>query len=846
MNMVKMVMTPRFGSLFFRQVLRPWVRHPLLPTLNVLSIAVGVSVFLAIQVANRGALASFQNAVSVVAGRAELEVRGDLPETIFPAVSSVPGVRSATPLVEGIVTLPDEPGEYLRILGVDPFTGRELRAFDLGGVDGAGLDLGAWLRDPQGLAVAPERAGQGPMRVLANGRSQLLTPSFVFKTSDAAVESDPRMAAMDIGWAQELLGRVGRLTSIQIALDDPLRADAVAKALRAVVPADATVAPPARRGSETEAMLAAFQLNLTALSLVSMVVGVYLIYNSLSAMVVRRRVEIGILRANGATKAEVSALFLGEGMVCGLAGSLLGIVIAGPLAQLLAAPVGQTVSSLYAVISIRDLPISPGQVLLGILVGTGASLVAAWLPAREAASCDPASVLHPGSATEKFLLRTGPWLICGILLLAAAVLAAWVAYEGGGKFLGFASVGFLIAGFSLLVPSAVRVTAAVFPTRNWMLRLGLQQLVRSMHRSAVTIAALTVAAAMTVSVSVMIHSFRGSVEAWLGNALVADLFIAPAANEIVGLQTFLPPEAAEWARARPEVSDVGTFRELQVAMNGTPVAMGVVQGGARGDWEFVSELDGAQHLFHEPGYVVVSESLSNRFGIRPGDSLRLASPGGEISVCVAGVIKDFTRDAGLIMMDRKNFEQHWSDARLHSLALRLHDPSGARKLADEFRAKFGGAGAFAIYTNADLRRRVMEIFDQTFAVTSVLRAIAVVVAVAGVLLSLTTLVIEREREIGILRSQGASPRQVKGLVFTEAALIGLLASVLGVTCGAAMAMVLTWVINKAFFGWTIALQYPWDVLAMTPLWIVPAAIAAAWLPARRASQIPPAQALRLE
>jgi len=839
-------MTPRFGSLFFRQVLRPWVRHPLLPGLNVLSIAVGVAVFLAIQVANRGALASFQNAVGIVAGRAELEVRGDLPETVFPLVARVPGVKAATPLVEGIVTLPDEPGEYLRILGVDPFTGAELRAFDLEGVGGETLDLGAWLREPQGLAVAAERAGGGPLRVLANGRSQVLTPSSVFRTKDAAVESDPRIAAMDIGWAQGLLGREGRLTSIQIALDDPLAADRIAGVLRGVVPADATVAPPARRGSETEAMLAAFQLNLTALSLVSMVVGVYLIYNSLSAMVVRRRVEIGILRAGGATKAEVSALFLGEGMACGLLGSLLGIAMAGPLAHLLAAPVAQTVTSLYTVVSIRDLPVSPVQALAGILVGTGASLVAAWLPAREAASCDPASVLHPGFASEAFSLRSGRWLVFGAGFLAAAAIAAWVAYGGGGKFLGFASVGFLIAGFSLLVPSAVRLAGSVISTRSWMIRLSLQQLVRSMHRSAVTIAALAVAAAMTVSVSVMIHSFRGSVEEWLGRTLVADLFIAPAANEIVGLQTFLPPEALGWARARPEIREAATFREIQVAMGGTPVAMGVVEGNARGDWDFVSAVPRARELFHEPGYVLVSESLANRFGIRPGDALRLAAPEGEIRASVAGVIKDFTRDAGLIMMDRKNFERDWADGRLHSLALRLVDPSRGEDVAGAFRERFGGEGAFAIYTNADLRRRVMEIFDQTFAVTAVLRAIAVVVAVAGVLLSLTTLVVEREREIGILRSQGASPGQVQGLVFTEAALIGLLASILGVACGAAMAMVLTWVVNKAFFGWTIALRYPWDVLAGTPLWIVPAAVAAAWLPARRASRIPPAQALRCE
>ena len=131
-------------------------------------------------------------------------------------------------------------------------------------------------------------------------------------------------------------------------------------------------------------MLAAFQLNLTALSLVSMVVGVFRIYNSLSATVVRRRVQIGILRANGATRAEISALFLGDGLLCGFLGSALGIAIAGPLAHLLAAPVGQTVSSLYTLVSVGHLAITPSQIGLAFAVGMGSALVAAWHPAAEA------------------------------------------------------------------------------------------------------------------------------------------------------------------------------------------------------------------------------------------------------------------------------------------------------------------------------------------------------------------------------------------------------------------------------------------------------------------------------
>ena len=839
-------MTPRFAALFWRQIIRPWAAHPLLPLLNILGIAIGVAVFLSIQMANRGALASFQNAVGLVAGRANLEIRGDLPEGIFPLVAKTPGITSATPLVEGIATLPDIPGDYLRILGVDPFTGSSLRVFELLDPAGEPLDLEMWLREPQVIALPPGRDLPDEFRVLAAGRSVILRHGFELKTDDAAVASDPRIAAMDIGWAQQLLDLSGRLTSIQIRVEDPLAMDAVIAALRKLAPPDAIIGPPARRGAETELMLAAFQLNLTALSLVSMVVGVYLIYNSLSATVVRRRHEIGILRANGATKLEVMALFLGEGLCCGLLGTSLGLVLAGPLAGVLAAPVSQTVSSLYALVTIERPVLAPSQVLQAFAVGLGASLLAAWRPAAEAAACDPALVLRPGSRGDSFSHESRHWGIWGTVALLLSAGLSWGALHGGGKFLGFASVALLIAGFSLLVPASVNLFVGLVRGPGWMVRLAAQHLGRSLHRNAVTIAALAVAVAMTVSVSVMIHSFRASVTAWLGNTLVADLFIAPAANEIAGLQSFLPSAAVEWVQRDPRVKELATFREMPVPWDEKTANLAIIAGSARGELDFVAGPPDARSLFHQPGMVAVSESFANRHGTKPDDMLAFSSPKGPATFRVVGVIKDFTRDSGLVMIDRPNFRQFWNDERLHSLSISLRDPADSAAFAEEFRAAFGREGEFSIYTNSDLRRRVMEIFDQTFAVTSVLRAIAVVVAIAGVLLSLTTLVVEREREIGILRSQGASCGQVRGLILSEAAMIGLLSAIVGLLCGASMAMVLTWVINKAFFGWTIQLRYPLAVLLSTPLWIIPAALLAAWLPARRASLIPPARALRFE
>ena len=836
-------MTPGFLRLFWRQIVRPGLAHPLFPTLNILGIAAGVTVFLAIQMANRGALASFQNAVGLVAGHAHLEIRGDLPEGIFPAVQNTEGVASATPLVEGIATLPEEPGEYLRILGIDPFTGVDMRVFELSARGGEDPDLEQWLRDPDVLAVAGKKTE--PFRVLAGGASKTLRPLFELKTDDVGVASDPRLAAMDIGWAQQLLGMPGRLTSIQLLAENPLDLDPLIEKLRLIAPPDAVIGPPSRRGGETERMLAAFQLNLTALSLVSMVVGVYLIYNSLSASVVRRRHEIGVLRACGATKVEVTALFLGESFVCGFLGTILGILLAGPLAALLSAPVGQTVSSLYALVSIDRIEITPLQIALAFACGLGASLLAAWRPAREAASCDPALVLRQGSMGDGADSARG-WAPWGVACLLLAFVLSWLALRQGGRFLGFAAVGFLIAGFSLLVPFVVRLFARFAKGPGWMVRLASQHLVRSLHRNAVTIAALAVAAAMTVSVSVMIHSFRASVERWLGNTLAADLFIAPAANETAGLQSFLPAAALDWIRQDPRVAEVGTFREMVVPWGERTANFAVVDGQARGELEFLSGGPHAAADFFKKGKVVVSESFSNRHGAKLGEVLEFASPKGPARFEVVGVIRDFTRDSGLVMIERSNFSHYWSDDRLHSLSITLKNPADSTLLAEDFRQALGRQGEFAIYTNSDLRRRVLEIFDQTFAVTSVLRTIAVVVAVAGVLLSLSTLVLEREREIGVLRSQGASSGQIRSLVLTEASMVGLLSSGVGILCGAAMAMILTWVINKAFFGWTIDLRYPWGVIAATPLWILPAALLAAWLPASRASRIPPARAIRFE
>ena len=266
-------------------------------------------------------------------GRRDLVITGSvagLPETVFPTVAAQPGISAATPLVRGMVTLPDLPGEYLIVLGVDIFTNAPFRTFELTDFKAGEFDLQRWLGEANAIAVSEEfarlhhlHAGDA-LRVQVNGTDRSLRVGFILRSSGASA-LDPHFAAMDIGWAQEFFGRRGVLSSIQVQLTPPRDRDAVSAGLRSLLPPDASVATPVQRGEQVEKMLGGFELNLTAMSLVSLLVGMFLIYNTVSASVVRRRSEIGILRSLGTTRNEVRALFLAEALALGVIGVVRGI-----------------------------------------------------------------------------------------------------------------------------------------------------------------------------------------------------------------------------------------------------------------------------------------------------------------------------------------------------------------------------------------------------------------------------------------------------------------------------------------------------------------------------------------
>ena len=850
--------------------------------MNILSVALGVSVYLAIQIANHSANESFATSIDLVAGKANLEVRspgGSFDETLLPKLTGVKGVKAVTPLVEGYATLPAYPGEYLQILGVDVFTNLPFATFAVGGQkpeDAVKLNLDAWLGDPQAIAITDEFARihglkvGDTLRLQVNGKEAPLTVRFLIRLTDTvAGKGNSRVAAMDIGWAQEFLGKRGKLSSIQILLDQPRDADPMAASLSKFAPADVTIAAPGQRSGQVQRMLSSFELNLGALSLVSLLVGMFLIYNTIAASVVRRRVETGILRAIGVTRVEVQCLFMAEALLFGVIGVLAGIVGGALLARfLLGREIAKVIRTLYQLVSVDHYSLSPLLLGSAFFFGLGSVLAAAWLPAWEGARADPVSALSLGlgSTQEKSRLHTPRWLAAGVLGLGLAVVCSLLALSTGPAWLGFGSAFFILIGFAFMAPAltqagswlvnalllrADRKDAAGSPSLRdssvVLVRLAAQNLSRSLYRNAVIVAALMAAIAMTVGISIMIHAFRRTVEVWIDRAIVADIFMTPAANETLGNGAFFPNDVLEGIRREPAVRTVDTVREIGVNIRGDRISLAVVDGDNQDRLAFVGGHDKEkQKAFYQEDHILVSEPFVHRYHVKDGDKLSIPTPDGVKAFTIAGVYYDYARDSGVIAMTRQSFINHWHDDRVMSLAIYLKDPAQLDAVADGIRTRYNGAGQFLIFSNRAIREKVFEIFGQTFRITGVLRGIAVVVAVVGIFLTLTTLVTEREREIGVLRAIGASRGQIQGVVLVESTLIGLLASVLGVVAGLALSLVLTFVINKAFFGWTIQLSFPWVTVLLTPLWIVLAALAAGWLPALRAGRVPIAAAVRAE
>jgi len=818
-------------------------RHPWQLLLALVGIGIGVAVIVAVDLANSSARKAFRLSMDAIAGESTHQVVGGpsgLPETLYVDLRVAQGVTGIAPVVEGRGSA----GELaLRILGVDPFAEREFRSYTVPAGDGEDSPLVALLTEPGAVLASPataERLGAGvggtfAVTVADGERQARLVGLLDARATGAGLDN---VIVTDIATAQVWLDAIGRLTRIDARLPD-----ADTAAFEALLPGSAELLRASGRTQAVAELSNAFMINLTAMSLLALLVGVFLIYNSMSFAVLQRRQLIGTLRALGLTRREAVRLILGEALVLGIAGSAAGLAAGALLGNELLSLVSRSINDLYFRVTVTDVSLESFTLAKGAAAGLLATLAAAAVPAVEAASFPPSLALNR-ITVERRTGRHLPWLTLAGLLLAGSSVPILL-LTGGSLVAGLVALFLAVLGLALTIPWCVRgLSARLAPAagRAWglVVRLAVDGIGANLSRTGVAIVALAVAVSATVGVSVMVDSFRAAVSEWIGDTLRSDLYVSAAEGS-------LGPALAAELRALPGVEAVSSSRRVWIESGEGRtrlVALDMAPQSYAGTELIEGDPDAAWAAFENEGEVLVSESYAYREDARPGDSVRFRTDRGERAFRIAGIYRSYDANPHAVLMSRTIYDMFWDDDALDSLGVYLAADTDADTLSAALREIADGRQRLEIRTNAELEALSLEIFDQTFVITNVLYWLAVGVAIVGILAAMLALQMERSRELATLRALGVTRLQLGGMLTLQSGLIGLLAGLAALPLGLLMALMLIDVINRRAFGWSMPVSIEWPVLGFALALAAGSALAAGLYPAWRAGQSRPALAMR--
>ncbi len=849
--------------LFNLFIVRHLARERLRTVTTVLGIALGIGVIIAIQLTNGSSIRAFEAAVESLSGETSLEILGDglgIDELRVGELGWLRAYGRMSPVIEGelYVRLGPRDGASLRVLGIDILRDRALRTYSM--VEGdarrrqpSSQEFLSLLLDPASIVLTERFARRGSidvgdrLEVTVDDRRETLVVRGLLADEGPAAALDGRIGVMDIAAAQLLFGRLGHLDRLDLRLDESDGIDAAVREIAGRLPPGLRVRRPEAAGVQAEQMLAAFHLNLTALSYIALVVGLFLVYNTVSISVIARRQEIGTLRALGVSRRVVLGLFLGEAAGLAVLGCTLGLLLGRVGADAAVDLTSTAVRVIYVATAAADPRLEPWHVALAFGVGLPLALVAAALPALEASGTSPTAVMRASDRVDVPMRSPTRLLLASLaLFVAAAVMATRPAVDGLPLF-GYGSALATVLGAALLVPSVLQTMAAL--GRRWLHRffhvegwLANQSLAGGIHRLSISVAALAVSLSLTVAIAVMVSSFRSTVIYWVEQTLQADLFIGPEARMGGNRSARLSADLEALVAAHPDVAAVDQFRRLDMEYGGRLVVLGA------GDFDVL--LSHGSLLFKAPedardavrssvgeNRVVVSESFSVRFGHQPGDTIELPTPHGLRPFSIAAVYYDYSTDRGVVVMDKRTFARHFGEQAPENLAVYLVEGSDPEDVRESIRASLGEERRVFIRTNAGLRGQILRVFDSTFAITYALEVVAIFVAILGVVGTLLTLIVDRRQEIVMLRLIGGAKRTVRRMVVIEAAMIGVASQVIGVVVGLGLSLILIYVINLQSFGWTLQFRVPWMFLVQSTVLIVATTTLAGVYPAHRAATL---------
>ncbi|MDA8362460.1 MAG: FtsX-like permease family protein [Gammaproteobacteria bacterium] len=833
-------------------------RHPWQIFLAVLGVALGVAVVVAVGLANTSAMRAFRLSSRAVSGSATDQIiggPGGLRERLYTHLRVDAGIESIVPIVDGYVEAKDE---TLHIVGVDPLA-ESGTAGDLAGT-GAGA-VRRLLTEPGTLLLGRATARRMGLKVgdsltiRCAGRRHTIVLAGLLPSAGAAVAQDG-LAITDISTAQIVTGQIGQLSRIDLTLPRGATGRRMRARIAGLLPAGTRLESARARTGTMVQMTRAFRTNLTAMSLLALIVGMFLIYNTMTFAVLQRRQLIGMLRAMGVTRREVFSGILVEALFLGAIGTTVGVALGVALGEVLVHLVTRTINDLYFVVSVTQLLITPAPILEGAALGIGATVLASLTPALEASRSTPASAMRHSAIEQRAHVLAPRLAIAGGTLAATALV--FLALPTRSLVLGFAVLFMVIVGLVLIAPLMVAWLSAGacavvvrMPGRSGgvLARFALRGITASLSRTGVAIAALMLAVATTVGVGVMIQSLRVTVRQWLSSTLRADIYVSVPQLDPGRTPQTIDPRIIADIRRIPGISGITSARRVTIETVRGPTQIVAVdfapgrtprfrlkEGDARTAW---ADFDADRA-------VLVSEPYAYHNRTRVGTDLRLLTGRGYLSLPVAGIFYDYGSEQGVILMHRQLYERDFGDHGVSSLGLYIRPGMSTTRVITAVRAAAAHRQMLIARSNRAIRSASLKVFDRAFAITGVLKTLAVVIAVVGILNALMALQMERSHELAVLRAIGFTPGQIWGLVTAQTGFMGFCAGLLALPVGLALALLLIHVINRRAFGWSMETVLTSSVLIQALVLALAAALVAGLYPGWRMARANPADVLREE
>ncbi len=849
----------------FLLALRHSTKHPVQSLLLILGVALGVAMIVAIDLANGSASRAFTLSTDSIAGKATHQIVAapeDLPTELYTTLRTELGLQDIAPTVSNLVLLKEADERPLTLLGVDPFAEAPFRNY-LG--DGAGNvsteALLSLLIEPNTILMSNNLTQQYD---LAPGDKLTLLVGDQNKTvelvgllepgDDLSQRAIDGLILSDISTAQEVLDMAGRISTIDLIL--PPNADTTA--LLNALPPNARLQQSSLRNETLSQMTQAFELNLSALSLLALVVGMFLIYNTISFSVVQRRPVLGTLRCLGVTRREIFGLVLTEALVLSAIGALIGLGLGIVLGRVLVGLVTQSINDLFFTVTVQSVTVSTFTLYKGFVAGLLAGLVAAFVPALEATTVPPNSVLKRSVAEDRVQKLIPALTVFGVILMISGwLLLNYTAYSLS---LSFTALFLMLIGSAFLTPLITQFLMHWFrPITQRVLgiigTMAPRDINRSLSRTSVTIAALMLSVTVIIGVSVMITSFRNTVVTWLDDILSADIYIGPA-GQTRRVQTDLDPTFIKAIQDLEGVDAVSLLRATTVfdANDGEVEIRALSPEPDENSRPMLWPVGQTEAVFDQmdAGGVMVSEVFARRLNLPLNQSsqVTLLTENGPQSFEIVGIFYDYALpELGYILMRLDTYQTFWpSDEGISNLAIFMESTSLAQtdSLAEELNNRFAGEYTLSITSNRGIKENALEVFDRTFTITSALRLLATVVAFIGVLSALMSLQLERTRELGTLRANGMSVSQLWGKTLLETALMGLTAGIMAIPLGWMLAFVLVHFINLRSFGWSLQMYTDLSIFGTAMLVALLAALLAGVYPIFRLNKMEIATALREE